>query len=78
LAGVSVAEVRHPLTFEGGIAQVISTLAASPVATTVAQLDAETRARLWSAAQRRLTPLVVDGQVRTQMVSNLVTARKAG
>ena len=25
--GVSVAEVRHPLTFEGGIAQVISTLA---------------------------------------------------
>ncbi len=77
-AGVSVAEVRHPLTFEGGIAQVISTLAASPVATTVAQLDAETRARLWSASERRLQPLVVEGQVRTQMVSNLVTARKAG
>jgi ubiquinone/menaquinone biosynthesis C-methylase UbiE len=77
-AGVSVAEVGHPLTFEGGVAQVISTLAASPVATTVAQLDAETRARLWSAAERRLQPLVVEGQVRTQMVSNLVTARKAG
>jgi ubiquinone/menaquinone biosynthesis C-methylase UbiE len=77
-AGVTVGEVRHPLTFEGGIAQVISTLAASPVATTVAQLDAETRARLWSAAERRLQPLVVESQVRTQMVSNLVTARKAG
>jgi SAM-dependent methyltransferase len=77
-AGVSVAEVRHPVAFEGGIAQVISTLAASPVATTVAQLDAGTRARLWSAAERRLQPLVVEGQVRTQMVSNLVTARKAG
>ncbi len=75
---VSVAEVRHSLTFEGGIGQVISTLAASPIATTVAGLDAETWARLWSAAERRLTPLVVDGQVRTQMVSNLVTARKAG
>jgi hypothetical protein len=75
---VSVAEVRHPVAFEGGIAQVISTLAASPVATTVAQLDAGTRARLWSAAERRLQPLVVEGQVRTQMVSNLVTARKAG
>ena len=74
---VSVAEVRHPLTFEGGIGQVISTLAASPIATTVAGLDADTRARLWSAAERRLTPLVVEGQVRTQMVSNLVTARKA-
>jgi ubiquinone/menaquinone biosynthesis C-methylase UbiE len=75
-AAVSVAEMRHPLTFEGGIAQVISTLAASPIATTVAGLDAEARAQLWSAAERRLMPLVVDGQVRTQMVSNLVTARK--
>lgn len=73
-----VAEVRYPLTFEGGIAQTISALAASPVATAVAQLDAETRARLWSAAERRLEPLVVEGQVRTQMVSNLVTARKPG
>jgi hypothetical protein len=73
---VSVTEVGHPLTFEGGIAQVISTLAASPIASTIAHLDAEARAQLWSAAERRLMPLVVDGQVRTQMVSNLVTARK--
>jgi SAM-dependent methyltransferase len=76
--GVSVDEVRHPLTFEGGIGQVISTLAASPIASTVSQLDVETRARLWSAAERRLRPLLVDGQVRTQMVSNIVTARKTG
>jgi hypothetical protein len=55
---------------------VISTLAASPVAGMIAELDAQTRARLWSAAERRLTPLVTDGQVRTQMVSNLLTARK--
>jgi ubiquinone/menaquinone biosynthesis C-methylase UbiE len=75
-ASISVAEVHHPLTFEGGVAQAISALAASPIASVVAQLDAETRARLWSQAERRLTPLVVDGQVRTEMVSNLVTARK--
>ena len=77
-ASVSVAEVRHPLTFEGGVAQAVSALAASPIATTIAKLDPETGARLRSAAERRLTPLVVEGQVRTQMVSNLVTARKAG
>jgi len=76
-ANVSVVEVRYPFVFEGGIAQAISALAASPIATTVAQLDTETRARLWSAAERRLQPLVVDGQVRTHMVSNLVTSRKA-
>jgi SAM-dependent methyltransferase len=75
---VSVAEVSHPLTFEGGIAQAVSALAASPIATTIANLDSETRARLRSAAERRLSPLVAEGQVRTHMVSNLVTARKAG
>ncbi len=75
-ADVSVIEVRHPLTFEGGIGQVVAALAASPIAGTVAQLDGKTRARLWSAAERRLTPLLVGGQVQTQMVSNLVSARK--
>jgi SAM-dependent methyltransferase len=74
--GVSVAAVRHPLTFEGGAAQVFATLAASPIASTIAGLDAETRARLRRAVERRLEPLIVDGQVRTQMVSNLVTASK--
>ncbi len=74
--GVSVAEVRHPSMFEGGIPQVIATLAASPVAGSIAELDAATRTRLWSAAARRLAPLVIEGQVRTQMVSNLLTARK--
>lgn len=77
-ASVSVAELRHPFTFEGGIAQAISAVDASPVATTVSQLDGETRARLRSAAERRLQPLVVEGQVRTQMVSNVVTAHKPG
>jgi SAM-dependent methyltransferase len=74
---VSVAEVRRPLIYEGGARQVFATLGASPVATTIAALDAAARTRLWSVVQRRLAPLVVDGQVRTHMVSNIVTARKS-
>ncbi len=76
--GVSVTQVRHPLIFEGGSAQVIASLAASPIASTIAGLGADTGARLRSAAERRLAPFVVDGQVRTQMVSNLVTGSKPG
>ena len=74
--GVFVAEVRRTVIYEGGIAQVIASLAASPVAGTIGELDAPARARLWAAAERRLAPLVVEGQVRTQMVSNLATAWK--
>jgi len=73
---VSVYRVEHPLIFEGGVAQVIGALAASPIAATVAALDSETAARLRSAAARHLEPLLADGQVRTQMVSNLVSATK--
>ncbi len=72
---VSVYRVEHPLIFEGGVAQVIGALAASPIAATVAALDSETAARLRSAAARHLEPLLADGQVRTQMVSNLVSRR---
>ncbi len=74
---VSVAQVRHPLTYEGGVEQVIAALAASPIAATIAALDSEAAAQLRSAAVRHLEPLLVGGQVRTQMVSNLVTAKKA-
>jgi SAM-dependent methyltransferase len=73
---VSVVQLRHPLVYEGGVAQVIAALAASPIAATIAALDSETAARLRSAAERHLKPLVVDRQVHTQMVSNIVTATK--
>jgi hypothetical protein len=75
---LSVVELRHPLTFEGGITQALSALAASPIAATIAELHPDTRSRLWNAAERRLRPLLAEGQVRTEMVSNLVTAHKAG
>jgi len=71
---VSVDERHLPLIFEGGIEQALSTLAASPVATTVAALDDTERLRLWEVGRRRLEPLVVDGAIPTEMVSHLVLA----
>jgi len=71
---VAVDEHRLPLVYEGGITQALATLAASPVATTVAALSDKERARLWEAGRRRLEPLLVDGAIRTEMVSHLVVA----
>lgn len=71
---VRVEERRLPLIFEGGIAQALATLAASPVATTVAALTYKERARLWEAGRRRLEPLVVEGAIHSEMVSHLVVA----
>ncbi len=69
-------ELRLPLAFEQGIPQALATLAASPVSAMVAQLRDGERATLWAAGARYLTPLVSDGQIRTHMVSNIVSARK--
>jgi ubiquinone/menaquinone biosynthesis C-methylase UbiE len=73
---VVLEELRLPLVYEQGIPQVLATLAASPVSTTIAQLRDEERATLWAAGTRYLTPLVSQGQIRTHMVSNIVSARK--
>ncbi|HET9847169.1 MAG TPA: class I SAM-dependent methyltransferase [Candidatus Dormibacteraeota bacterium] len=71
-------EVRRlPLTLEGGVPQFLAALGASPIATTIAELDEPTRARFLTAAMRRLEPLVKDGEVRSEMVSNIVTGRRA-
>jgi ubiquinone/menaquinone biosynthesis C-methylase UbiE len=74
---VTVREHSLPLVYEGGVNQVLSTLAASPAAATVATLSEAQRAELWRAGERHMRPLVRDGQVRTQMVSNIATARKS-
>jgi ubiquinone/menaquinone biosynthesis C-methylase UbiE len=73
---VTVQEHTLPLVYEGGVNQVLSTLAASPVASTVAALSDAQRAELSRAGERHLRPLLRDGQVRTQMVSNIAKARK--
>src|SRR3989442_1193975 len=73
-SNIAVDEYRLPLIYEGGIAQALATLAASPVATTVAALTDDERAQLWEAGRRRLEPLVAGGTVRTEMVSHLLVA----
>ena len=73
---VVIRERVLPLTYEGGIKQALSTLAASPVATTVAAMTVEDRQRLWATTRRCLLPLEVEGRVRAHMVSNVATARK--
>lgn len=73
---VSYREHRLPLIYEGGAAQVFATLAASPVATAVAALDSESLARLQAVAAGKLAPLEKEGQVRTEMVSNLLSGSK--
>ena len=77
LSDVRVEAHRLPLVLEGGPHQILAALAASPIAATVAELDASTRGHLWAAATRRLEPLVRDGKLRTEMVSNIVTGRRA-
>src|SRR5713226_323850 len=73
---VVLEELRLPLVYEQGIPQALATLAASPVSTMIAQLRDEERVSLWAAGARYLTPLVSEGQIRTHMVSNIVSARK--
>lgn len=73
---IVVSEHRLPLVYEGGVPQVLATLAASPVAATVAAMTESARAKLWQAGERHLRPLVKDGEVRAQMVSHFAVARK--
>ena len=73
---VRIRERVLPLTYEGGIKQALSTLGASPVATTVAGLTEEDRRGLWATGRQWLLPLEVEGRVRAHMVSNIATAVK--
>jgi ubiquinone/menaquinone biosynthesis C-methylase UbiE len=71
---VRVEERSLPLTYEGGIAQAVRTLAASPVADAVAQLQDARRGELFEGMMRQLTPLFREGAIRTTMVSTLAFA----
>jgi ubiquinone/menaquinone biosynthesis C-methylase UbiE len=74
--GVRVEERRLPLIFEGGVDQALSALAASPLATTIAEMAEKDRRRLYELAAERIEPLKTKEGVRTEMVSNIATALK--
>ena len=71
---VRVRRVTLPLIFEGGIAQATRALAATPLASSLAALPAEKRLRLNAAVDARLAPLLEDGKVSANMISNIAIA----
>jgi ubiquinone/menaquinone biosynthesis C-methylase UbiE len=72
---VEVEVATLPVTFEGGPAQLLATLAAASIAPQVAALDPAGRDDLANAARDTLGPLTEDGAVRSTAATHIVTAR---
>ena len=76
-AGFRESRVRKatlPLVFEGGVAQVVSVLSATPLAPSLAALPQTTRDAINAAARARLSPFLKQGMVRGEMTSNVALA----
>ena len=77
-AGMSHVRVtRHqlPVMFEGGAPQLVATLGAAAVAPQVAALDDAGRARLLSAAEETLAPMIDGGAIRSEAASHVLLAK---
>jgi len=73
---VRAREQSLDVVFEGDGARYADTLAASGVASELAQLSAEDCQRLVDAADRHLRPLVRDGNLHSASATNIVVARR--
>jgi ubiquinone/menaquinone biosynthesis C-methylase UbiE len=73
-SAVEVHEFEKPLIFEEGTPQAIAALAASPVFPMIAALPTPSKEAFLAAAERNLNKLLVDGQIRTVMMSSIATA----
>jgi len=72
---IRVRSASLPLIFEGGIAQAARSLAATPLAPSLAILPAGTQSKLNAAIGAHLAPLLRDGRVSANMTSNIAIAR---
>jgi SAM-dependent methyltransferase len=72
---VSVHRRELPVVFEGGPAQLLLTLHAASVATTLAQLPETEQAALVAAVEEATRPITLGGMVRSYATSNIVTAK---
>jgi SAM-dependent methyltransferase len=72
---VDVRKAELPLNFEGGPAQLLLTLRAASVATTIAQLSEAELVALTAAVEDAARPITVEGRIRSHASSHLVTAR---
>jgi SAM-dependent methyltransferase len=75
-ADVRVADRVLPVTFEGGPAHLAATYAAAGVAGEIEALSPQDTERLHAAVARLSQPLLAVGEVRSQMASHLVIARR--
>jgi SAM-dependent methyltransferase len=78
-AGFADVDVRPrtlPVVFGDGSAQLIATLLGSGIAQEVGALGADQRRQLEAAIARRAEPITVDGAIRSELVSNIATARR--
>ena len=73
---MQVTQRRLPVTFEAGLAQLWRSLAASGIAADIDALDAAQRQALQAAVTEHLSPLVRNGQVESETVSNIAIAVK--
>jgi SAM-dependent methyltransferase len=72
---VHVRREELPLVFEGGPGQLLLTLHAASVASTLAQLPEATLSELAAALEDAARPITVDGIVRSHATSHVVTAQ---
>jgi len=75
-ADVEVSVHRLTVAFPGGPAQLVRSLAVTPIATEVARLTSERRAVFVETAERRLAPMTTDGVTRFEMVANIALATR--
>ena len=73
---VRVEQRRLPVTFEAGVAQLWRSLAASGIAADIDALDGAQRHALEAAVTEELSPLVRNGRVESETVSNIAIAVK--
>jgi ubiquinone/menaquinone biosynthesis C-methylase UbiE len=78
LANVEVQRYELPVVFEGGPGQLLLTLQAASVATTLAQLSEADLSALAAAVQEASHSITDDGIVRSYMASHILTANADG
>jgi hypothetical protein len=76
-AGFTAVRVLHrtlPLSFDADPSQLLSTLAASGIATDLKDVSADTQKRLAEALERNVSELVTDTSIRSEAASHLAFA----
>ena len=71
---IQVSRHQLPVLFEGGLGQLLQTLATTGVATAVAELGAAGQRALATATGEAAAPLLTDGAVRSMMAARLMIA----